>query len=150
MHRLPIRSFAATLTAVTALRAEAQGQAAPEDAKPEPTPEERMARRFPQPVRVGFLVGLPVLDEHSSTIGRVRRVVRTPEGKIRLVMPYGGLLGFGGRDVAIPVERVAMLGQHVAAVDMTRAMFEQAPTWREAADQTLGPDETVRVGLTRR
>lgn len=139
--------FAAALTAVTAL---ATRPAAAQQAPDEPTPEERMARRFPQPVRVGFLVGLPVLDEHSSTIGRVRRVVRTPEGKIRLVMPYGGLLGFGGRDVAIPVERVAMLGQHVAAVDMTRAMFEQAPTWYEAADQALGPDETIRVGLTRR
>ena len=42
-----------------------------------------MERRFPQPVRVGFLVGLPVLDERSSTVDRVRRVVRTPEGKIR-------------------------------------------------------------------
>ena len=26
------------------------------------TPEEKMARRFPQPVRVGYLIGLPVLD----------------------------------------------------------------------------------------
>lgn len=114
------------------------------------TPEQRAARRFPQPVRVGFLVGLPVLDERSATIGRVRRVVRTPDGKIRLVMPYGGLLGIGGREVAVPVERVAMLGQFVAAVDMTPALFEQAPTWTEGADQTLGPDETIKVGLTRR
>ena len=136
---------AAVLTAVTALSARAQ-----EPAKPGLTQEERAARRFPQPVRVGFLVGLPVLDEYSSTIGRVRRVVRTPEGKIRLVTLYGGLLGVGGREVAVPVERVAMLGQFVAALDMTPAMFEQAPTWTDDADQTLGPDETIRVGLTRR
>ena len=109
-----------------------------------------MERRFPQPVRVGFLAGLPVLDERSSTVGRVRRVVRTPEGKIRLVMPYGGLFGLGGREIAVPVEKVAMLGAQVAAVDMTRADFEMAPTWYRADDQALGPDETIRVGLTRR
>src|SRR5262245_23208627 len=42
------------------------------------TPEERMRRRFPQPAKVGFLVGLPVLDYDDVTIGYVRHVVRTP------------------------------------------------------------------------
>ncbi len=109
-----------------------------------------MERRFPQPVRVGFLVGLPVLDEHSSTVGRVRQVIRTPEGKIVLVMPYGGLFGFGGRRIAVPIEKVAMLGANVAAVDMVRADFEMAPTWYSAVGQALGPDDVIRVGLTRR
>ena len=60
-------------------------------------------------------------------------------------MPYGGLFGFGGRLIALPVEKVAMLGANVAAVDLTRADFEMTPTWYSAADQALGPDETVRV-----
>jgi hypothetical protein len=30
---------------------------------------ERMLKRFPQPVRVGDLIGLPVLNENSSTLG---------------------------------------------------------------------------------
>ena len=37
---------------------------------------------FPQPIRVGDLIGLPVLDNDSSTLGYVRQVVRTPQGKI--------------------------------------------------------------------
>ena len=138
--------FAALLAAVTAAR----GSVAQEQAAPEMTPEEKMARRFPQPVRVGFLVGLPVIDERSATVGRVRDVVRTPEGKLRLVMPYGGLFGFGGRAIALPIEAVAMLGHQVAAVDMPRAALELAPTWYGAGDQPLGPDEVIRVGLTRR
>lgn len=147
MRRSLLFRFAAMLTAVTAARAAvAQEQAA----APEPTPEEKMARRFPQPVRVGFLVGLPVIDERSATVGRVREVVRTPEGKLRLVMPYGGLFGIGARAIAIPIEAVAMLGHQVAAVDMPRAALELAPTWYGAGDQPLGPDEVIRVGLTRR
>ena len=58
----------------------------------------RMQRRFPQPVRVGDLIGLPVLDDDSRTLGHVRQVVRTPQGKIKLIVAYGGFLGFGIRD----------------------------------------------------
>ncbi len=35
-----------------------------------------MQRRCPQPVKVGFLIGLPILDWDDSTIGHVRKVVR--------------------------------------------------------------------------
>ena len=34
-----------------------------------------MARRHPQPVRVGFLIGLPVLDGKDYTLGYIREVV---------------------------------------------------------------------------
>ena len=147
MRRSLLIRFAAALAAVTLARA---GIAQEQEAALERTPEEKMARRFPQPVRVGFLVGLPVIDERNATLGRVRDVVRTPEGKLRLVMPYGGLFGIGGRAIAIPIEAVAMLGHQVAAVDMPRAALELAPTWYGAGDQPLGPDEIIRVGLTRR
>jgi hypothetical protein len=146
MRRSLFVLFAAMLAAVTAARA-SESQ---EQTTPEPTPEEKMARRFPQPVRVGFLIGLPVIDERSAAIGHVRDVVRTPEGKLRLVMPYGGVFGIGARAIAIPIEAVAMLGAQVAAVDMPRAALELAPTWYGAGDQPLGRDEVIRVGLTRR
>src|SRR4051812_34798967 len=64
-----------------------------EDAKL--SPEEQMRRRYPQPARVGFLVGLPVLDYDDITIGYVRYVVRTPEGKIQLIVNHGRFLGWG-------------------------------------------------------
>src|SRR6185503_11275285 len=78
------------------------------------TPEQRMNRRYPQPVKVGFLIGLPVLDERDSTYGYVREVVRTPEGKIVLVVPYRAWLGWaptdwGRKTVAVPLEAVAIL-----------------------------------------
>lgn len=150
MRRSLFVQFAAMLAAVTTSGAAQEQAQAQERPAPEPTPEEKMAQRFPQPVRVGFLIGLPVIDDRSATLGRVSDVVRTPEGKLRLVMPYGGVFGFGARAVAIPIEAVAMLGAHVAAVDMPRAALELAPTWYGSGDQPLGRDEVIRVGLTKR
>ena len=57
---------------------------------------ERMNRRFPQPVRVGDLIGLPVLDDRSSTLGFVRQVVRTAAGKIELIVSYSRWFGWFG------------------------------------------------------
>ena len=70
------------------LSAEQQGAAPPQGADQDNSPEAKMARRFPQKVRVGDLIGLPVLDGDDVTLGRVQKVVRTPEGKIRLIVSY--------------------------------------------------------------
>lgn len=113
-----------------------------------------MARRFPQPSPVRALIGRPVLDDHDNTIGTVQRVVRTPEGKILLIVRYGGWFGWIGwwqRPVAVPIERVAMIGPNVAAIDMPVEQFQTAPTWQPTPDiRDIAPDETIRVAVTRR
>jgi hypothetical protein len=38
-------------------------------------------------VKVGDLIGLPMLDDNDVTLGRVQRVVRSPEGKSLLRVP---------------------------------------------------------------
>lgn len=75
------------------------------------TPQEKMQRRFPQPVRVGDLVGLPVLDENDVTIGRISQVVTDQAGNVLLIVPYGSWTAWRRRPVAVPVEVVAMLGR---------------------------------------
>jgi hypothetical protein len=113
-----------------------------------------MRRRFPQPARVRDLIGLPVLDGYDNTLGYVQRVVRTRDGKIQLIVRYGGWFGWIGwrqRPVAVPIEAVALLGPHVAAMEMTPEQFRAAPTWHESANAIeIGPEETIRVALTRR
>ena len=81
-------------------------EAAPQDNSPEAI----MNRRFPQKVKVGDLIGLPVLDDNDVTLGRVQRVVHTPEGKIKLIVGYSKWFGWFGRPVAVPIEVVAILG----------------------------------------
>jgi hypothetical protein len=112
--------------------------------------EARMNMRFPQPVRVGDLIGLPVLDDGDSTLGRVREVVRDPQGKIKLIVTYSRWWGLGGRPVAVPIEVVGILGRQIAAIDMPPAEFAAAPTWTAGSDRPIPPGETIRIAVTRR
>jgi hypothetical protein len=109
-----------------------------------------MQRRYPQPVKVGDLIGLPLLDDQDRTLGTIQSVVRTPEGKVRLIIFFGGLLGWGQRLIAVPIEVVAIAGRQLAALDMTRAELEAAPTWSAVQTQPIASNEIVRVGLYRR
>jgi hypothetical protein len=126
------------------------GPESPSKAPDALSPEEKMQRRYPQRVRVGDLIGLPVLDDQDRTLGRVKIVVRTVGGKIQLIVPYGGFLGWRQRLVAVPIEVVAIAGRQLAALDMTRAEFQVAPPWNDPQSQPLPASETIRVGLYRR
>jgi hypothetical protein len=97
------------------------------------------------PVRVADLINLPVVDESKSTMGRVRAVVRTGEGKIQLLLPLGGLFGFGERLVPIPIESVALTGPQVTVVDMPPHRFQKTPTWYGSDSETLAAAETISI-----
>ncbi|NVO17030.1 MAG: hypothetical protein HXX10_23645 [Rhodoplanes sp.] len=119
------------------------------------TPEARMERRWPQPVQVGALIGLPVLDDDDRTLGVVRRVMRTPADKIVLIVDhhawYGlGWLGLGVRPVSVPIEVVAIFGRQLASLDMPPADYAAAPTWAQRQETDIPAGETIRIALTRR
>jgi hypothetical protein len=110
---------------------------------------ERMLRRFPQPVRVGDLIGLPVLDQDASTLGYVRQIVRTPQGNIELIVSYSRWWGWFGRRVAVPIEVVGIEGEQLVSLDMPPREYAAAPTW-EGKDATILPaDATIRIALAR-
>jgi hypothetical protein len=114
------------------------------------TPEQRWARRFPQPVAVGDLLGLRILDYDDVTIAYVRKVVRTTAGKILLIAERPGFLGFGGRLVAVPIEVVAIFGRQLASLDMPPEEYDRAPTWNAEGSVALPADAKVLVALTKR
>ena len=110
---------------------------------------ERMNRRFPQPVRVGDLIGLPVLDDRSSTLGFVRQVVRTAAGKTELIVSYSRWFGWFGRPVAVPIEVVGIEGRQLASLDMPRSEYAAAPTWQGQGATALPDDASIRIALAR-
>jgi len=110
---------------------------------------ERMRKRFPQPVRVGDLIGLPVLNENASTLGHVRQVVRTPQGNIQLVVSYSRLWGWFGRPVAVPIEVVGIEGRQLVSLDMDSDEYARAPTWQKNDATELPNDATIRIALAR-
>lgn len=145
----PVTGLAANLATI----AVAQGEGSRPQAdlpKAEPTPQAKMAKRWPQPARVGDLVGRTVVDDADSTIGHVRHIARTPDGKVEFIVSYGGLFGWGSRLVAVPVEAVAMIGPFVAPLDFKRGQFDAAPTWFAEQSRAMADDETVQVGIARR
>jgi PRC-barrel domain protein len=131
----------------------APAQAAPQNPQTAPvdnSPEAIMGRRFPQKVRVGDLIGLPMLDDDDVTLGHVERVVRTPEGKIKLIVGYSKWFGWFGRPVAVPIEVVAILGRQIASLDMPPAEYATAPTWTAGEDVGIPDNDIIRIAITRR
>jgi hypothetical protein len=111
--------------------------------------KERYLRRFPQPARVGDLIGMPVLDLHSKTLGYVRQVVQTPAGEIEFIVGYSRWWGWFGRPVAVPLEALGIEGGQLVSLDMQPSEYDAAPTWHDTGIMSLPADATVRVALSR-
>jgi hypothetical protein len=124
------------------------------DAKPQPTPQQRMDRRYPQPVLVGDLIGLPLLDYDDRTIGYVRSVVRTPDGRNLLIVTRGGWpigwFNWRARLVPVPIEAVAILGRQIDLLDITREQLATESTWSNSDGVPIPPGEKIRIGIERR
>jgi PRC-barrel domain len=124
------------------------GLAAPVQGQTNPPPVAKTAsaaETASNPVRVADLIDRPILDENKSVMGRIRAVVRTGEGKIQLLLPLGGLLGFGERLVPVPIESVALTGAQVMVVEMPPDRFQKSATWYGSNSETLAPAETISI-----
>jgi hypothetical protein len=82
-------------------------------------------------------------------------VVRSPEGKIYLIMPYSARFGWapvawGKRPIAVPIEVVAILARQLDALDMSREDFDDAPTWDPTKGKAIPGDEKTLIALGRR
>jgi len=109
------------------------------------------AMRFPQPVRVGDLLGRSVLRpvESQDVLGRVRRLVRDGDGKIVVVVDFGGFLGFGRRPIAVPLDAMVLLGQDVEIVAFTPEQLRQFPTFSPTGTSDVADDTIISVGLAK-
>lgn len=109
------------------------------------------AMRFPQPVRVGSLLGREVLRpvESQTVLGRVAQLVRTGQGTIAVVLEYGGFLGIGRRPIAVPLDAMVLLGADMEVVAYTPRQLQDFPTFSAAGTTPVPPDTIVKVGLAK-
>ena len=112
---------------------------------------ESAAMRFPQPVRVGDLLGREVLRpvESQDVLGRVRQLVRDGNGQIMVVVDFGGFLGFGTRPIAVPVDAMVLLGQDMEIVAFTPNQLRQFPTFSPSSTTDVADDTIIKVGLAK-
>jgi hypothetical protein len=152
MPRLAAALALAAAIAVPGLaRAESThgGAPSPTPKRPAPTGSAVARAHYPQPVRVGDLIGRQVLENvpQQRVLGRVAGVTGS-DGDIRILVDCCGLFGFGTRRVALPVGTMALLGQFVVARgldgDGIAALPPAAPT-----PGLLPADATIEVGLGR-
>jgi hypothetical protein len=99
----------------------------------------------PSTIRVAELIGLPIVDADRAVIGRVRAVARTGDGKDELIMPIGGLFGFGERLVPIPFENVVLAGAEIAVREVPPDRFQLSRTWYGSGSAELAPTETIEI-----
>ena len=111
--------------------------------------KERYLKRFPQPARIGDLIGMPVLDLNSKTLGYVEKVVQTSTGEIEFIVGYSRWWGWFGRPIAVPLEALGIEGGHLVSLDMSPSEYAAAPTWHDTGATPLPADATVRVALSR-
>ena len=143
-------TVAIALTLLPAI-AHAQGSGPATGTAPTATMAGKAASRFPQPVRVGDLLGRKLLGpaESQPVLGRVSDVVRRPDGGTNLVVRLAGWFGLGTRLVAVPVEAVGLLGEHVALLDIKADDLRGLPAFDPAAASEIARDATIRVGLVK-
>ncbi len=149
----PIRILLAScLLTATAIMAHAQSTT-PGGMPPPPgmSLQESAAMRFPQPVRVGDLLGREVLRpvESQDVLGRVRRLVHDRDGQIMVVVDFGGFLGFGTRPIAVPVDAMVLVGQDMEIVAFTPEQLRQFPTFSPSGTTDIANDTIIKVGLAK-
>jgi hypothetical protein len=147
-YRQQHQSVAATVVMIVALLS-GDRLLAQQPAPPGTDLAEFAARRHPQPVRVGALVGRRVLQplESRPVLGHVLEVVRLDDGSEKIIIRYGGWFGFGGHLIAVPLDAMALLGDEVEILDLTPEELNRLPTFRAAGSSPLAEDEVIRMGL---
>jgi len=109
------------------------------------------AMRFPQPVRVGDLLGRDVLRpvESQDILGHIRRVVRDQNGEILIVVDFGGFFGFGSRPIAVPADAMVVLGADTEIVAFTPDQLRQFPTFSPTGTTNVTDDTIIKMGLAK-
>jgi hypothetical protein len=149
----PIRILLASCVLAAAANAVQAQSTTPGGMPPPPgmSLAESAAMRFPQPVRVGDLLGRDVLRpvESQDVLGRVRRLVRDGNGQLLVVVEFGGFLGLGSRPIAVPVDGMVLLGQDMEIVAFTPEQLQQFPTFSSSGNTDVASDTIIKIGLAK-
>jgi hypothetical protein len=151
MRLLQIRSICGALVVLTGT---AYAQSTTPGGMPPPpgmSLAQSAAMRFPQPVRVGELLGRDVLRpvESQDVLGHVRELVRDSQGQVLVVIDFGGFFGFGSWPIAVPVDAMVLLGLDMEVVAFTPDQLRHFPTFSSSGTTRVPDDAVIKVGLSK-
>jgi len=90
------------------------------------------------------LIGREVVNSNGDNIGEVSRVVSN-QGGYYVVVSYGGFLGFGSDEVALPGQRVALRSDDVLLLGLTQDDLDAMPEYDAGREQQIANDQPLRM-----
>ncbi len=99
-------------------------------------------------IMAGDLEGRDVVSANNDDIGSISRVVSN-SGRMYVVVEHGGFLGIGTNDIALPIERIALMGDDVLLLGLTEEDLEAMPEYDVTADADVAPDQAFEIGNVR-
>ena len=150
-----LRRAAATTCVVLLCRQAALAQSQTPGGMPPPpgmSLEQSNAMRFPQPIRVGQLIGRAVLQpvESQNVLGHLRSIVQDGRGQVLAVISLEtGFFGFGSRLIAVPLDAMVLLGRDTEVAAFTPAQLRGFATFTAAETKPVSADTVVKVGLAK-
>lgn len=86
-----------------------------------------------------------VITYDGKEVGEIEQVVSSG-GQIYAIIEHGGFLGIGESEVAIPVERLGMLGEDIVLLGLTEEQIERMPDYDFEADEELSREDAIEIG----
>ena len=97
-------------------------------------------------VQIANLVERDVVTTSGEELGEVSRVVSN-DGQPYVVVEYGGFLGFGQDEVALPAQRVALRGDKVLLLGLTERDIDAMPDYDTGREQNMAQDASLKLGV---
>ena len=98
------------------------------------------------PGQVDRLIGTDAVAADGRKVGTIENLLVAPDGRIDyVVLEWGGVLGLGERQVAVPWKDVALNADNTqATIDMTREQLEQAQRYDPDVPAAAGIDSEIK------
>jgi hypothetical protein len=128
-NRMKTRILTAAMLMIIVAMPAAWGQSAPRVTKSDPTPP--IAQEIDvDGLPVQELRNKPVYDRKKERIATISEVTGTP-GQMREAILYtGGILGVGGKEVALPLEKLSVASDGKLVLAMTQDQLKLLPKYR--------------------
>lgn len=92
-------------------------------------PTEPAVGIFPMVAEVERLIGREVYGMRGEEVGEIENLLIGPDGRVRAaIIEFGGFLGIGENEVAVPWDRMNVAGDRVI-VNMTEEQIKAEPRW---------------------
>jgi sporulation protein YlmC with PRC-barrel domain len=98
------------------------------------------------PAQIDRLIGTDAVAADGRKVGTIENLLVAPDGRIDyVVLEWGGVLGLGERQVAVPWKDVALNADNTqATIDMTREQLEQAQRYDPDVPAAAGIDSEIK------